>query len=316
MSPPSMFDSLASTRLPTIPVHLAIGIFDGVHLGHRAVIEAAHDSARLGGGIAGVLTFFPHPSRLLAPDRATKLLVPPEVKRWRLLHRMGVGFVIEEPFTAKFAAIRAEDFVAHLVGYLPNLAGVFVGENWRFGHARKGDVAMLKRLCVGKGIHVFSAPRVSFDGEPISSTRIRALVEAGQIESANALLGYPYTSIGTVVAGKRLGRTIGIPTLNLPWAPESRPPYGVYCVKVSREDGDEGLPAVANFGVRPTVNPLGDPLLEVHLLGSCGFDEGDRLRVEWCRFERQERKFLSVEDLREQIEADKIRAAGYFGMNR
>jgi len=314
MTSPAVFESLARAELRPGPVNLAIGIFDGVHLGHQSVIDAAVRSASQDGGLAGVLTFFPHPSRVLAPDHATELLMPPEVKRWRLLHKVGVHFVIEEPFTKAFAAIPAGNFVRHLAAHIPNLAGICVGGNWRFGHGREGDVALLKELCREHGIRMFSALPVSLGGAPISSTRIRDLISSGGVEQANSLLGYDYTSIGTVVPGRRLGRTIGFPTLNLPWEPECRPAFGVYEVRVSSESGDESLPAVANYGIRPTVESRIAPLLEVHLLGPCDFGTGDRLRVEWSHFERPERKFPSVSALRIQIEGDRARALAYFNL--
>ncbi|HUG11048.1 MAG TPA: riboflavin biosynthesis protein RibF [Opitutaceae bacterium] len=314
MTKHELFNSLDNAKPARGPVHLAIGMFDGVHLGHKAVIGAAIEFARRDGGSAGVLTFFPHPSRLFTPSRATELILTPEVKRWLLLDRLGANFMIEEPFTAEFAAIPAGDFVSHLSARIPNLAGIYVGENWRFGHGRGGDAALLKTLCESHGIRLFSAPRVSTGGSPISSTRIRVLIATGGIEQANTLLGYDYTSFGTVVAGRRLGRTIGFPTLNMPWEPECRPALGVYEVRVSSAAGDERLPAVANYGLRPTIGDRQAPLLEAHLLVSSGLGEGDRLRVEWCRFERAEARFPSVEALRVQIVADRASAAAYFGL--
>lgn len=312
--PHLLFNSLENARPPPGPVHLAIGMFDGVHLGHQAVIGPAIESARRDGGSAGVLTFFPHPSRLFAPERATALILTPEVKRWLVLDRLGADFEIEEPFTPQFAAIPAQEFVAHLAGRIPKLAGVYVGENWRFGRGRTGDVTLLRTLCEARGIRMFSAPRVSLGGAPISSTRIRELVAGGGIEAANTLLGYDYTSFGTVIPGRRLGRTIGFPTLNMPWEPECRPAFGVYEVRVSCAKGGERLPAVANYGLRPTIGDCTVPLLEAHVLGDCDLAEGDVLRVEWCRFERPEARFPSVDALRAQIGVDRERATAYFNL--
>lgn len=314
MNPQLLFSSLVSAKLPPGPVHLAIGMFDGIHLGHQAVIGSAVKSARRDGGTAGVLTFFPHPSRLFTPDRATELILTPEVKRWLLLHRMGADFEIEEPFAREFAAIPAEEFVNHIADRIPRLAGIYVGENWRFGRGRAGDVALLRTLCDARDIRLFSAPPVSLGGLPISSTRIRELVASGGMEAANMLLGYDYMALGTVIEGKRLGRTIGFPTLNVRWEPECRPALGVYEVRVSGADGEERVPGVANYGLRPTVEDRQAPLLEVHLLQECPFGTSDRLRVEWCRFERAEAKFPSVGALRAQIGADRARAVEYFNL--
>ncbi len=313
---PQVFPSLAAVALPARPLHLAIGIFDGVHLGHQAVIESALHSARREGGLAGVLTFDPHPSRLFRPDNPVRLLLPVELKTWFLGRKLGVDFVVQEPFTREFAAIQAEAFLPRLRAALPQLHAVYVGENWRFGAGRHGDAAQLVRAGREAGVSVFSAPRINLDGEPISSTRIRAHVAAGEIEKANALLGYAYFSLGRVAPGRQLGRTLGFPTLNLSWAPECAPAAGVYAVTVRGRDepAEAARPAVANYGVRPTVELAGLPLLEVHVLGDCGWGSGDELCVEWLRFLRPERRFADLVALRGQIERDRAEAARFFGL--
>lgn len=312
---PQLFHSLAAVRLPVQPLHLAIGMFDGVHLGHQAVVESALHSARREGGLAGVLTFDPHPSRLFRPDNPVRLLMPVALKTWFLQQRLGIDFVVQEPFTREFAAVAAEDFLPRLRAALPNLHAVYVGENWRYGAGRRGDAASLVRAGREAGVSVFSAPRINLDGEPISSTRIRGHVAAGEMPAANALLGYAYFAHGAVQPGRRLGRTIGFPTLNLAWEPECLPAAGVYAVRVrGRDEAPEaGRPAVANYGVRPTVEAAGRPLLETHVLGACPWREGDELVVEWLRFLRPERKFADFAALRAQIERDRAEAAVFFG---
>jgi riboflavin kinase/FMN adenylyltransferase len=301
MLPAFAFASVESARLPAKPLHLAIGMFDGVHLGHRAVIEAAVSSAKRSGGLAGVLTFRPHPSVLFRPASPTRLMLdgPNQAQE---LARLGVDVLITHPFTREFAALRAEEFLPWLKRHLPELAAVYVGENWRFGAGRQGDVALLVAEGRKMGLSVYSAPPVNLDGEPVASTRIRALLESGDVAAANTLLGYSYFAAGQVVAGKRLGRTIGFPTLNLPWAPDLRPRYGVYAVQVRREAGP--LPGIANYGVRPTVEANAWPQLETHLFGPCPYDAGDAIVVEWLRFIRPEKKFAAVEELRAQIARD------------
>ncbi len=309
MSSISHFESLESAALPAGPLHLAIGMFDGVHLGHRAVIEAAVQSAQRSGGVAAVLTFWPHPSALFRPQQPTRLITPTSQKI-SLLAGLGVQAVITHPFTAAYSAIEANNFLRHLRQLLPSLAAVYVGENWRFGRGRLGDIALL--LAEGRklGLHVFSAPRVSLDGEPVSSTRIRSWLEAGEIAAANAALGYSYRATGTVIPGKRLGRKLGFPTLNLDWSPELQPRHGVYAVRVSGAKSPDPLPGVANYGLRLTVESSDTPLLEVHLLGHCPFDAGDTIAVEWLRFIRPEMKFSGVEALRDQIAKDVAAARG------
>ena len=310
---PHIFLSLDAVRLPVQPVHLAIGMFDGVHLGHQAVIEAALHSARREGGLVGVLTFDPHPSRLFRPDHPVRLLMSAAAKNHFLRTALRVDFVVEEPFTREFAAVPAEDFLSRVHAALPQLHAVYVGENWRYGAGRQGDVASL--VCSGRaeGVRVFSAPRINLDGEPISSTRIRAHVAAGELAAANALLGYAYFACGVVEPGRQLGRTLGFPTLNLAWNPECAPALGVYAVQV-RGVAEPAVvrPAVANYGVRPTVETAGRPLLEVHVLGDCPWGPGDELRVEWRQLLRPERKFPDLATLQAQIAADRAEAQAFW----
>jgi riboflavin kinase/FMN adenylyltransferase len=310
MNLPAQFAGLENMTLPSRPLHLAIGMFDGVHLGHQAVIEAAVHSARRGGGLAGVLTFWPHPSAVFNPAGRTRMLMSPEMK-FRVLLRLGVDAVISQPFSLEFARITAEEFLPHLQRWLPHLAGIYVGENWRFGAGRRGDVQLLLAEAARHGLPMLSVQRVHRSGAPISSTRIRDDLEAGRLEEANLLLGYAYFAEGVVVPGRRLGRTLGFPTLNIPWQPELQPRYGVYAVQVGG-DQTTRMPGVANYGIRPTVAAAGEPLLEVHVLGPCPFTTGGRLTVEWLKFLRPEQKFGNIDELRAQIANDRGAAEAWF----
>lgn len=311
-----VFDSLFAARALSErrPLHLAIGMFDGVHLGHQAVLKAAVQSARRSGGMAAVLTFDPHPSRLFRPEDPVRLIMDRE-RRVAALAALGVAAVIVQPFDAAFAAIAAADFLPRLRADLPNLHTVYVGENWRFGRGRSGDVALLVTEAKKLGLHVVSAPRINGDGEPISSTRIRALLVEGRIDVANVLLGTAYASEGVVRGGKQLGRTLGFPTLNLPWEPDLRPRLGVYVVSVQRADmTDSPRRAVANYGLRPTVEQTAVPQLEVHVLeADCPYGPGALLRVEWLAFLRPEQKFSGLDELRAQIARDLDAARAWFG---
>ena len=311
MSATLQFDELDRASLPARPLHLAIGMFDGVHLGHRAVIDTAIQSARRSGGLAGVLTFWPHPSALFNPAQPTRLITGPAL-RARLLADTGVDFVVTQPFTTEFAGIEAEGVMPFLKKHLPTLTTVYVGENWRFGKGRRGDIALL--VAEGKKHHiaVVSAQRINHNGEPISSTRIRACLEAGEIEEANALFGYTYFADGVVAPGKKLGRAIGFPTLNIPWEPSLRPRFGVYAVRVLGAKSSEPVASVADYGVRPTVEHSDQPRIEAHVLGACPFGEGDTVRVEWLAFLRPEMKFAGVDQLTAQISKDRDAAAAYF----
>jgi riboflavin kinase / FMN adenylyltransferase len=305
------FDGVEHAMLDGRALHLAIGIFDGVHLGHRAVIDAAVRAARESGGQSAVLTFSPHPSVLLRPTQPTRMMMTQAAKA-RVLGQLGVGAVITQPFTPEFAKITADEFLPWLKSRLPQLAGVYVGENWRYGQGRAGDVTSLAVQGVREGLSVFSAPRISLDGEPISSSRIRAAIERGDLPSANAMLGYTYFSEGVVRPGKRLGRTLGFPTLNIDWSPELRPMLGVYVVKVSGAKSAQPLRAVANYGLRPTVEKTTEPRLEIHVLDDCPYDAGDVITAEWLHFLRPEMKFAGLGELRAQIERDREAATAYF----
>jgi riboflavin kinase/FMN adenylyltransferase len=313
MSLTAHFEGLDRVALPPRPLFVAIGIFDGVHLGHRSVIESAVQSARHMGGVSVVLTIDPHPSVILKPGNPTRMILDLPSKLAKI-GSLGVDAIVVQPFTPDFAAISAEDFVPFIKRHLPRLAGIYVGENYRFGKGRRGDVAMLVAEGRKHGITVFSAPRVNLDGEPISSTRIRERILAGDMKGAAALLGYVYKAEGTVVHGKHLGRKIGFPTLNLGWSPDLRPLYGVYAVRVSGSKSYGWLPAVANYGLRPTVEQAEEPRLEIHLLVACPYGAGDPVTVEWVRFLRPERKFAGIEELKAQIARDVAEAREEFSL--
>ena len=305
-------------------LHLAIGVFDGVHLGHKAVIESAVFSARRSGvaaarqkslqegsgrcGIAGVLTFDPHPSRLFRPKDPTRLIMPIETKT-AMLHELGVDCVICKHFDHAFASIPADQFLSQLKYALPALKSIYVGENFRFGQKRVGDVATLIESGQALNLGVFSAERIKHNGEPISSTRIRKELETGEIEAVNDLLGYNYTVRGRIIGGARLGRTIGFPTLNLPWQPECLPRYGVYLVSFRESGSKVWQVGVANYGVKPTVaNADQVPTLEVHALDTTELSMNDAIEVEWLKFIRPEQKFASAKELKTQIARDCVMA--------
>ncbi|MCC5806201.1 MAG: riboflavin biosynthesis protein RibF [Opitutales bacterium] len=296
------------------PLHLAVGIFDGVHLGHLRVIGAAVDAARRDGGRCGVLTFHPHPSRIFRPDDPTLLLMPAAMKNRRLFNA-GVDYVVWKTFGPDFAALSADAFLPELRSALPTLTGVYVGENFRFGRGRKGDVAALAASGAKLGVQVRGEPRLTRGETPISSSRIRECLLRGAVAEANELLGRPYATLSTVTRGKRLGRQLGFPTLNLPWAPELLPRFGVYAARVRRpaDPPADGLPAVANFGIRPTVEEGVEPRLECHVLtGNCPFSTGDHLLAEWLAFLRPEQRFASVDALRDRIGEDVTEARAFF----
>ena len=310
--PPEALAPLAAVPPYLAPLHLAVGMFDGVHRGHQAVIRAAVDAARASGGTAGVLTFWPHPSVVLRPASPTRVMQDPAAKA-EVLRALGVQLILTEPFSAGIADVEAGTFVAWLRARLPGLAGLYVGENFRFGRGRRGDAALLAQTGREVGVAVVVAPPLLWEGAPVSSTRIRALLAAGEMAAVAGMLGRPYTSRGPVVPGKRLGRTLGFPTLNLAWAPPAAPRFGVYAVRV-RDAGESTRFAVANYGLRPTVERATEPRLEVHVLGDCPWHERDVLSVEWERFLRPEQSFPDLEALRAQIQQDCAAARELWGI--
>ncbi len=313
MNVPLQLDGLENAALPARPLQLAIGMFDGVHLGHRAVVASAVAAARRTAGLAGVLTFWPHPSIFFRAASPTRLIMSPADKV-RALAALGIEAIITLKFSEDLARLPAEEFLPYLRRHLPRLAGVHVGDNWRFGRGRTGDSALLVREGARLGLTVVSVPRIELACAPVSSTRIRELLQSGEISRANGMLGAPYAAHGTVIPGRQLGRKLGFPTLNLAWAPDLQPRYGVYVVKVSGSKAAAALPGVANFGLRPTVESVAEPRLEVHILGDCPFATGDEVKVEWLRFIRPEKKFAGVEELRAQIGRDRMEASADFSL--
>ena len=285
------------------PVFLAIGVFDGLHRGHRAVIERALADAREAGGSTVVVTFDPHPVRVLRPEKSPRLLTSTPHKL-RLIRALGVRHILVIPFDTAFAATPPDTFIRQLAAAAKPLREICVGHQWSFGKGRAGNLEMLARLGAEMGFEEVGVPAVKVDGRIVSSTLIRQAVEAGDLADAARLLGRDFTILGTVVEGMHLGRKLGFPTANLSAHNEQFPPNGVYAVDVLR-NGDAVRRGVANIGVRPTIAEAGGGrLLEVHIFD---FDEtiyGADLEIVFRRFLRPEQKFPSLAALREQIARD------------
>lgn len=281
------------------PVHLAIGVFDGVHVGHQAVIRAALGQTS---GTAVVVTFDPHPARVLRPDRGPLMLTSTRHKL-AILERLGVRHVLVVAFDASFAATPAEEFVAALQSACRPLGSVAVGHDWVFGYRARGTVALLRLM----GVTVHAVEAVEVDGAAARSTGVREALSNGDLPRAARLLGRPSTVLGTVASGRQLGRTIGFPTANLALENEQLPPNGVYAVRAML-DG-RLLAGVANLGLRPSVeSEVPQRRLEVHLFD---FDEdiyGREMEVEWVEFLRPEQAFPSLEALSAQIARDAVAA--------
>jgi riboflavin kinase/FMN adenylyltransferase len=261
------------------------------------------------------MTFDPHPSRVLRPDKPVPLLFTRTQKDERLTEA-GAQFIHHQTFNAQYAAITAPDFPAWLMHQFKNLRSIHIGNNFHYGQNRQGNAERL--MCDAKplGLLVHSCPAIEIEGDSVSSSRIRGALVDGNIELANRLLLRPYEAEGVLVEGQKLGRTIGYPTLNMAWEPELQPAYGVYAVECISASGI-AEPAVANWGVRPTVEKdTVKPLLESHLLKVSGNlpQTGDKVRVRWLYRIRGEKKFDSIDDLKAQIAKDEIQAKKLLGL--
>ncbi len=302
----------AELRLLDKPIFLALGVFDGVHRGHAAVIGEAIAMAHRAGGLAGVVTFEPHPMRVLAAERAPKKLLASLEHKARLLADLGVDFLLAVDFTEEFARTSAGDFLSELLAS-GKVRGISVGQDWRFGRGREGDARMLAEVAREVGVELRVAAAVAYEGERISSTRIRSAIAKGHLDIAAKMLGRRYAVEGWVVKGQQMGRTLGFPTANVALADEQLPPDGVWVVRVKSGSGRGGSSwqGVANLGFRPTVNGAAR-VLEVHIFDFSGDLYGKWIECEFLAHLRDEKKFSSLEELREQIGRDRDAARGYF----
>lgn len=298
----TVLHSISELRSVRGPVALAIGVFDGVHRGHQEVIRAALEFAGQHGGSAVVMTFDPHPLRLLRPEAAPNLLCSTSHKL-RILAGLGVETVLLCPFDRGFAQTAPRDFIEALARSCQPLGYVSVGYTWRFGRSGAGDIHLLMDQGQKFGFGVYGVPPVRLGGVVVSSTTVRDAVAAGDFGRAREFLGRDYTVFGRVIEGGKLGRKLGFPTANLDIETEQLPPGGVYVVRATL-DG-EWLPAVANLGHRPTVAGANAPLtLEVHLIDFNGEIYGRDMEVGFISRLRHEQKFAGIEELRRQIAAD------------
>ena len=289
------------SRLPG-PLFLAIGVFDGVHLGHQRVISTSASHAREAEGTPVVVTFDPHPAKVLRPNDAPHLITATQHKI-SLIRDLGVAHLLVLPFDHSFAATAPEEFVRQLVTYSHPLREICVGHEWSFGKGRAGNLTLLKELGATCGFDVVGVPAVTLNGEVVSSTAIRRAVADGNLVKATQMLGREYTILGTVKAGDKLGRKLGFPTANLSAHSEQFPPDGVY-VAEARLAGAL-YRGVANLGYRPTVNAgQTERLLELHLFDLNRDIYGSEVEVRFLRYLRPEQKFETVEALAAQIARD------------
>jgi riboflavin kinase / FMN adenylyltransferase len=285
---------------------VAIGMFDGIHLGHQQVIEQTQADARQHAGLSLVLTFEEHPNVVVAPAHAPPMIYP-LAKKLEVLEQLGVDAALLIKFDRDFSERPAEAFIHSLTQTWPRLYSIAVGSNFTFGHRRSGNLDLLNRLGQKLRFVVHGLTPVSLGGKTISSTRIRAAIQEGQFDLVHQMLGRPYALAGRVVRGDQLGRQLGFPTANLNVAGLAVPPLGVYAGQA--KVGRQWLPCVVNIGYRPTLDRSHRPLrVEAHLL-----DFEASLYDEWVELLflnrlRDERAFASLDELKYQIQRD-IQAA-------
>jgi riboflavin kinase/FMN adenylyltransferase len=292
------------------PSALTIGNFDGVHAGHRRIMRRVRAVAAERGLKPSVLTFEPHPTRVVAPARAPRLMTTPG-QRCELMAREGIEQVLILPFTPELARLEPEEFVRSVLVDRLGVKAVLVGDNFHFGHLQAGHAAMLPELGRKYGFTTEIIPAITLRGRVVSSSTIRGMIESGSVSRAGRLLEHVYALEGEVVRGHGIGSTRTVPTLNLAPAGELLPATGVYITRTTDLEDGRTWPSITNVGNRPTFD--GAALtVETHLLEPLEGPTPPRIRIEFLRRLRDERRFRTPEDLRSQILRDAARAQSYF----
>lgn len=284
---------------------VTIGTFDGVHLGHQKIIRRLNDIKAREGGQTVLFTFDPHPRKVLFPDQTDLRLITTTAEKCRLLEQSGIDHVLVYPFTRAFSQMQAADYISEIIVQGLHTRHLVIGYDHRFGSNREGSIDTLKSLSGTYGFQVEEIPAQEINQLNVSSTRIRRAIEEGDVEAANAFLGYHFFVSGTVVKGKQLGRTIGYPTANIQVADPDKllPKIGVYAVRVML--GNTQFGGMLNVGLNPTTDTDQRIKIEVNIFG---FDQdiyGRELRVEFVKWVRNEEKFANLEELKQALANDK-----------
>ena len=291
------------------PTYGAIGTFDGLHLGHRYIIDYTVRQAAENGGLAFAVTFDRHPAEVIAPERAPTLIYP-YGKRLELLKETALDLFWVIKFDRRFSRLDRSDFLANVCRHFRPLKMICVGTDFRFGYRRTGDIDFLRERSRDWGYAIPELAPVRLAGQIVSSTAIRDRIVQGDLAAAARLLGRPYAICGTIVAGKRLGRELGFPTANLDPGRLTLPPSGVYAAWVTTPEGR--FRGVANIGKRPTVEADAAPNVEAHLLDFHGDLYERPIEIRPLRHLRPEMTFPSRAALQRQIQEDTVRAAAEF----
>ena len=302
----SVVYGLENLRYNTRKRAVAVGVFDGVHLGHRAIFHTLIELASEDSAIATAMTFEKHPAELLAPTRAP-LYINTLEQRVELIQSTGVEDVIVADFNPALASLSPEQFLRGILKEKLCATRLVVGRNFRFGHGREGDIKYISDIAPKLGLSATVVPDIIVNDAPVSSTRIRTIIARGDVAAAATLLGRRFRLRGVVVVGRQIGRTLGFPTANVRPEPKQLvPARGVYAVEVVINSTTYS--GVCNIGCRPTFCDDGSETIEVHLGGFQGNIYGERLDVIFCRRLRDEMSFESPEHLADQIRRDMERA--------
>ncbi len=306
-----IYRSLAGIPPDFGPTALTIGNFDGVHYGHRRILRRLKELADARGWKASVLTFDPHPTRVVAPERTPLLMMTPE-RRAELMREEGIEQVIILPFTPELAQLAPEEFVREILVDRLGVRAVLVGDNFRFGRRHAGNVALLAELGRQLGFETEVVPAVVCRGRIVSSSGIRELIRSGEVSLAGRLLRRPYTLEGEVASGRGVGSKQTVPTLNLATAAELIPARGVYITRTRDLDGVSEWNSITNIGYRPTFGASDALTIETFVLDAEVKSAPRAIRVSFLRRVRDERKFDTPEALRAQILRDVRVARSYF----
>jgi phosphoribosyl 1,2-cyclic phosphate phosphodiesterase len=293
---------------------IAIGNFDGIHLGHQRVLEYALNRAKESGAVATALTFEPPPLKILRPESAP-LRISTNQQRMEWFGALGMEAAVVLPFTVELSQLTPEEFVREILVEQLQVKAIVVGDNFRFGHKQSGDVKFLRGMGMRCGFEVVVHDPVTFDGEVVSSTLIRKQIAEGDVTQAGRLLGRPFVLTGEVVKGTGTGRKLLFPTLNLRPEQEFLPERGVYITRTVMEGEPSSHRSVTNIGVRPTMNGSG-LTVETHLLDYSGNFTPKRIEIRFWKRLRNEKRFASVEELKEQIGKDIGKANSFFARLR
>ncbi|NUM54327.1 MAG: bifunctional riboflavin kinase/FAD synthetase [Candidatus Hydrogenedentes bacterium] len=299
---------IRATRLDDSNPVLTIGSFDGVHLGHRAILDAVVARANANGGTAAVLTLRPHPREFFSPGHAPSLLTH-TAKKLELFEQAGIEAVVVLRFDADVAALEPEDFVREIIADRCRAKAVVVGHDFRFGRNARGDFDLLRELSQRHGFDVEQVPPLLMDGERVSSTLIRERLLLGDLEKAEAFLGRPYSLVGRIVPGRHIGSTIGFPTANIQPHHSAIPAQGVYICEAKLAGAQ--YPAAVNIGVAPTIRNE-DLTIEAFLLDFSGNIDGSEIELVFRQRLRSEIKFPTVQDLIAQIHKDVEATRAFF----